>query len=462
MLSVYRRLARAVALVAPLVLVPHRASAEPATPVSVGTHRDTYALPNGLQVVLDEDHRAPLVAITVLYRAGRADDPQGRRGLADVIGWVLETAATRHLPRGDARPSLFQALTIHPFQIRAETFTEHAVLTVAVPSHALPLALWIEGDRMGFATDGLSDDQIDRGRRAAIDAQRRRDAVPFAAELAAAESTIFGPLHAYPRTFAAGKPELDGLTVADTRAQMHRLYQAGNATISLAGDFAPATVKPLIAEYFGALPAAAPAAATDPPRADLTAERRSVVTIDGARSTVLLAWPTPALYDDDDLRLDVLAWILEERLGHVLVGGQHAAADVGAHERSLHRASVFTVTVKVAATSTPAEVIKLVDVELARLRDGAPSDAEIASARDSILLRLASQHDAIADRSRALAVLAVGGSGGLARLISAYAHVDGAALQRTTRAFLPADRRVVITGNPRDAAASSRPLSAGR
>jgi predicted Zn-dependent peptidase len=465
MALLFRRFARGV-IAAALTGAAGVASAQPTlpAPVSPAHHVETYTLANGLQVVLDEDHRAPLVGVTVMYRAGRADEPPGRRGLADVITQLLVNGWTRHVPSADARATLFQALAVHPFQPRAETFAEHTLLTVSVPSYALPLSLWLEGDRMGFFTDGVSREPLAWVHGAPEEAQQRRDALSFSVELAAATVALYGPAHAYSRNFATGKPELDGLTSAEVRAQSQRLYQPGNATLTLAGDFATATVKPQIAEYFGALPGAVPIAAVDPPRPELTAERRSSVEIARGRRSVVLAWPTPKQYDDDDLRLDVLARILEARLGAKLGRELHATDEIGAHERSLRRASVFTVTLKVAAASTSDEAIKLVDVELARLRAAPPSDPEIAAARDALIVGLVSAHESVGDRSRALASLTFNGGGpaGLARTITAYSSVDGEALRRLAERYLPADRRVVIQGNPRGGASSSSSLTAGR
>jgi predicted Zn-dependent peptidase len=462
----FRRFAGAVITAAALVGAPGLASAEATlpAPVSPASRAETYALANGLQVVLDEDHRAPLVGISVMYRVGRADDPPGRRGLAEVIARILDSASTRHLPREEARASLFQALTVHPFRPHTEAFAENTTLTVLVPSHALPLALWLEGDRLGFFTDGISQEQIAWARSGADEAMQRRDASSFTAELSSAQLALVGPEHPYSRLFAGGKSELDGLTIQEVRARCQRLYQAGNATLVLSGDFVPAAVKPLIAEYFGALPATARGAVADPPRPDLTAERRSTVEITGARRTVLFAWPTPPLYDDDDRKLDALARILEARLGAVLVRERRAADEIGVHERSLRRASVFTVTVKVAAASTSDEVIKLVDLELSRLRAAPPSDVEIAAARDSLVLGLVSQYEAVADRSRALAAFTFNGGGtdGLPRSIVAYSRVDGGALQQLAQRYLPADRRVVIQGNPHSTGPLSYSLTASR
>ena len=126
-------------------------------------------LPNGLRLVVSEDHTRPLVAMLTCYGVGTNDDPPGKTGLAELVAKVLETSSTRHLARSDRVPLAF-AMGVDTPSTALSTQTRSTCSNITAPKTALPLLLWLESDRMGFASDGVTSTAIGEARKSVDEA----------------------------------------------------------------------------------------------------------------------------------------------------------------------------------------------------------------------------------------------------------------------------------------------------
>ena len=121
---------------------------------------DRYRLANGLEVILHEDHRLPLVAVNIWYHVGPADERPGLRGFAHLFEhmmfegskYVGEKAHFLHLESAGAST------------INGTTDFDRTSFYETLPSNRLELALWLESDRMGFLLDGLDSRKLETQR----------------------------------------------------------------------------------------------------------------------------------------------------------------------------------------------------------------------------------------------------------------------------------------------------------
>lgn len=436
------RTALALLLALPFAAAAPPAAAEPPPiPEGFALPAETFTLANGMRVVIDEDHRAPRVEIELLFDAGIKDDPQGRAGLASVMEYLFRYASPRQVTLGDT-PQLFAVLGGAPAGNRVEALDDYTRFHMEIEPRALAAALWLTSTRVGFFADGIEPDMVARAVehvRGARSASAEESAMDQVAE------RVFGAGHPYAHVF--GGPHADDLsqlTAQEARARAKRLYHAGNATLAITGDIAPKAVRELCERYFGPL-AGGPRAAAEPPIPALDKAIRISGAIPGSSSMVVAGWSTPRYFSADDVALDVAAAILSARLTRRLVDEQHLAEFVYARQRSLHTASMFVVSARLAAGKSADAVNAIVDEELSRLATSPPAPDELAGGRDQHVLMTVRRLDALEARGFLLATgtYHLGDPAALWRSLATRAKVAAAAVSRVVRAHLPLDRRVV-------------------
>ncbi len=405
---------------------------------------ERITLPSGLVVILNEDHRAPVVGYDLQIDVGARDDPPGRRGMAALIRQVLVHATTRHLGE-KSREAVLQALDAPRWTPETGHSLDGTWVHARVPSGALELALWMESDRLAFAEDGVDAEAV---RKAAEDAERG---------LARSEGGIDGRVRdeifvrvwgrGHPYGGAShGAPELGGVTAAEVRARLRALYGPANAVLALVGDFDRAQARELCARYFGGIAGGARLARTAMGPAALRGEQRVRIEagVDAPRITV--GWATPPVYEEDDAMLDVTGKILAARLQKRLVDGAGPAAEVVAREASSQGGSVFQVVVTLRPGRAAGEALAAVDQEIAALATAGPAEDEVRAGRMDWVTRQVERCDAPAQRAHELARIAsvTGDPARLALLPGAYAGATAAAVRRVAGAYLQPGRRVIV------------------
>jgi predicted Zn-dependent peptidase len=209
----------------------------------------TTKLANGLEVIVHENHRSPIVTVNVMYHVGARDDPEGRRGFAHLFEHVM-FAGSQHVAPGQFLALLDNAGAT---DLNAETDPDWTTYHETVPANQLELALWLESDRMGFLVNGLDQGRFDNARQVvARERQQRVLNVPGGRVYEMIMGTLFPPGHPY---HALGLAEsLDSATLDEARAFFDTFYAPNNATIVLSGDIDKAQALALVERYFGPIP----------------------------------------------------------------------------------------------------------------------------------------------------------------------------------------------------------------
>ncbi|HEY0528134.1 MAG TPA: pitrilysin family protein, partial [Gemmatimonadaceae bacterium] len=211
---------------------------------------EKYKLPNGLEVILHEDHSTPIVAVDTWYHVGSGDEQLGRTGFAHLFEHIM-FMGSQHVPVG----AFDQMLEAAGADNNGSTTEDRTNYYETLPSNALPLALWLDADRMGFLLPTMDLAKVNLQRDVVKNERRQRvDNQPYGR----ADETILAAL--YPRSHPYSWPVIGSMTdlsaasLADVQNFFKTYYAPNNATLTIAGDFNPDTVKKMVAQYFGSIP----------------------------------------------------------------------------------------------------------------------------------------------------------------------------------------------------------------
>ena len=414
---------------------------------------DKYTLPNGLQVILVEDKRLPLVAVNVWYHVGPANEVPGLTGFAHLFEHMM-FAGSKHLPRGLADRLLEGA---GASDSNGSTDYDRTNYYDTVPSNQLELALWVHADRMGYLLDVL--DQKSLTNQQDVVRNERRESVenePYGIVEEAFNQALFPKDHPYRASVIGSHTDIQNAKLDDVRDFFTRYYGPNNASIVIAGDIDKAKTRTLVAKYFGSLrrgPAVVRPQVTTPP---ITQEKRLVVPDRVELPRVYMGWLTPPAYQPGDAELAVAAQILaggkSSRLYKSLVYERQIAQDVDANQDSRALTSTFTIEVTARTGHTPAELEAAIDAELAALRDKGPTELEVERARNQIETAMLSSleklgGDGLADQLNHYNQY-TGDPGYLAKDVARLRQIGAADVRRAAHTWLQERARVLVAGVP--------------
>ncbi|MBZ0293753.1 MAG: insulinase family protein, partial [Anaerolineae bacterium] len=264
-----------------------------------------YKLENGLDVILVEDHTAPTVAVNIWYDVGGADDQAGLTGFAHLFEHMMFQGSA-HIAKGE----YFERVSEVGGSANAYTSRENTSYYSSLPAHYLPLALWMEADRM--ASLDVNAENLENQRSVVLEEyQQNYSNQPYTEVVEALRTETFD-YEPY-RNLVIGEPE-DVLSASlENVVAFHELYYVpNNATLVVAGDIDVDTTRQLIDDYFSQIPASEP-----PPQLPAYTPEESDGEVREAFQDpfasvpgVFIAWSVPPRSDDDYVALEVLARVL--------------------------------------------------------------------------------------------------------------------------------------------------------
>lgn len=444
----------ALALAAPLAAPAAASAAEPpgGQSVAVAIPFEKYTLSNGLEVVLHEDHRTPIVAVNLWYHVGSKDEPRGKNGFAHLFEHVMfqgsknvgEDMFFKYLERAGASDR------------NGTTSLDRTNYFETVPSNQLALTLWLESDRMGWLLDH-ADQKTFESQRDVVKNERRQnyENAPYGLVSQLVRAALFPAGHPY-HLLTIGTPEdLDAASLDDVKGFFRTFYVPNNATLVIAGDIDVARTKALVEKYFGPIARGAPPPVkTAPEPSSISVEKRLDVEADVELPRVQMTWATPPIFAPGDAELDLVAQVLAtgktSRLYKRLVYDLQIAQDVWAGQQSSQLASMFEIMVTLRKGKSPEQALKIVDEELDKLRKAPPSADEIERARARTVSGLVFQMERVTGRANALNSYnqLAGDPGYFPKDVARYERATEADLRRAAADLLPAGRRVVTVVKP--------------
>jgi zinc protease len=374
---------------------------------------EKYTLPNGLDVILVENRKLPVVAVNIWYHVGPANEEPGLTGFAHLFEHMM-FAATKHVPRGMADKLLEGAGVTDS---NGSTDFDRTNYFDTVPANQLELALAIHSDRMGYLLDVL--DQTALTNQIDVVRNERRQSVenrPYGIVEEALMHQLFPKEHPYYASVIGSHADIQNAKLDDIKRFFTRYYRPNNASLVIAGDFDKAKTKALVAKYFGSFKRGPEVGKPKAVTPAITAERRAVVQDRVELPRVFLGWLTSPAFAQGDAELSLAAQVLgggkASRLYKSLVYDRQIAQDVSASQMSNALTSMFVVDVTARPGHTAGEIEAAIDAEMARLRAEGPTEKEVERARNTILTAMISQIEKI-------------GGSGLANQLNQYNQYTG-------------------------------------
>src|SRR5229473_1343449 len=375
---------------------------------------EKYTLPNGLVVILSEDHRLPLVSTNIWYHVGPANELPGRTGFAHLFEHMM-FEGSKHVP-GNSHIRYLEAAGSS--DLNGTTDFDRTNYFETLPSNQLELALWLESDRMGYLPDKL--DQASLTNQQDVVRNERRQSIensPYGIVEEGVYHLLFPKSHPYHADVMGSHADIQAAKLEDVRNFFKLYYAPNNASLAIVGDFDPAQAKQYVEKYFGPLKRGAPVPKIVAVTPAITSERRAVIHDQVELPRVYEAWLTSPIFKPGDALADLSSDILgggkSSRLYKKLVYEKQIALDVSASQNSLILGSVFEVAVTARPGHTPEEIEKAIDEELAAFRMDGPTPAELERAQNGVETRT------IQGLQR------LGGFGGIADRLNEYNHYLG-------------------------------------
>jgi zinc protease len=366
--------ARVVASVLPTFLVLTLAQAQ------LAVKFERFSLPNGLEVILHEDHSVPVVSCNMWYHVGSANEKPGRTGFAHLFEHVM-FEGSGHVPVG----MFDEWLEAAGGQNNASTSADRTNYWENVPSNALELALFLESDRAAHLIDAMTPAKLD-AQRDVVKNERREsyENQPYGMASILLDENIYPPDHPYHWPTIGSMEDLTAASFDDVVEFFRKYYVPNNASLAIAGDIDPARTKALVQEWFSDVPRGKPVPPLGIPPASITQEKRLVHEDKVQLPRLYISWITPRHFAPGDAELDVLSNILtgskNARLFKRLVYDLQIAQDVSSGQESSFLGSKFSIVVTARAGHTLAELEEVVREELQRIKDEPPTLREVQRA----------------------------------------------------------------------------------
>ena len=409
-----------------------------------------YRLSNGLRVVLNEDHSAPLVAVNIWYHVGSKNERPGRTGFAHLFEHML-FSGSEHVGNNEH----FRHVQSVGGVLNGTTFFDRTNYFETLPSNYLALGLWLESDRMGFFLPALTQEKLDIQREVVKEERRQRyDNVPYGTAFERLLNLAYDPDYSYHWPTIGSMEDLGAASLDDVRDFFRTWYRPDNAVLTLVGDFAPDEAKQLVERYFGDIPAGGSIPRFDLQRRPIRGERRETFASPVQLPRVYRLYHIPEMAHADWIAADLLAAILSgdkaSRLERALVLEQQIATDVAAYVLPTESTGMFMAQATAKEGVDIEQVERALDAEIERIaREGVTED-ELTRAKNRAEVEFAHQVENYDSRADLIGMMATyfGDPGRIHTWLDPYRATTPATIAAVAAKYVVPENRVTSVFAP--------------
>ena len=342
---------------------------------------EKYTLPNGLTVILHEDHSLPIATINLWYYVGAKEEPPRRSGFAHLFEHLM-FMGTNRVP-GSGFDDIMEA---GGGSNNASTSLDRTNYFSSGPAELLPTLLYLDADRMEDLGRFMTKEKLDLQRDVVRNEIRQNvENTPYGRADDSAERIMFPVSHPYQKGVYGTHEDLEAATVNDVRDFFANFYIPNNCSLVVAGDFDPAKIKPLVEKLFASIPAGPKPNLRDRkdyPMPELGHVARTTMFDNVEQPRITFMYHSPAHFAEGDADMDLIASILaggkSSRLYQRLVLNDQTAVDVAAYQGSQALSSIFYIQVYAVPGVDLNKLEKSVDEEIEKLRAAGPTSEELA------------------------------------------------------------------------------------
>ena len=412
-----------------------------------------FELPNGLQVILHEDHRLPLVSVNLWYYVGSKDEPARRSGFAHLFEHLMFMGTKKvEYPKFD------EIMEKSGGSNNASTSQDRTNYFETGPKELLDTFLWLEADRMASLGDSMTAEKLETQRKVVRNERRQtHENRPYGMVYLEVPNRLYPTSHPYHNPVIGSHEDLEAATVEDVKEFFKRFYFPRNASLVIAGDFDPTEARRLVEKYFAPLASG--------PEASHVKEAASTSLPGTVKATLkdsvewplsLFVWHSPALYKSGDAEMDLLASILgggkSSRLYRRLVYERELAQEVEVAQDSNYLGSELYIHVYLRPEASQDEVEAEIDREIERFKAEGPTAREVERAKNKLETSFWKGLEGLGERADRLNryQFYFNDPGALTRDRARYAAVTPESIKKWAQETLKSDSRLLLRVVPKD------------
>ncbi len=355
---------------------PLAAQAAGAAGAAVDIPFTRHVLPNGLTLIVHEDHKAPIVAVNVWYHVGSKNERPGRTGFAHLFEHLMFNGS-ENFNRDFFGPLQEAGAT----DLNGTTNEDRTNYFQNVPVNALDLALFLESDRMGHLLGAVTQARLDEQRGVVQNEKREGENAPYGRVWEFLTPRLYPANHPYSWSVIGSMEDLDAAKLEDVREWFRSYYGPANAVIVVAGDVQTEDVKARVEKYFGHIPAGPPTARQEEWVARRSGHQRGLMYDRVPQARVYKVWNIPGWGSADGDHLALIGNLLStgksSRLYKRLVYDEQIATGVSAYAELREIGGLFVIEATAKPGGDLARVERAVNEELARFLAQGPTPAEL-------------------------------------------------------------------------------------
>lgn len=341
-----------------------------------------FTLPNGLRLVVHEDHKAPIVAVNIWYHVGSKNEKPGKSGFAHLFEHLMFNGSEHY------NTDYFQALeAIGATDLNGTTNEDRTNYFQNVPVGALDQVLWLESDRMGHLLGAIDQAKLDEQRGVVQNEKRQGENQPYALGWDIIQKEMYPPHHPYGHTVIGEMEDLNAAKLEDVHQWFKSYYGAANAVLVIAGDVNTDDVYQKVLQYFGNIPAGPTIARPSVNMAKRNGNTRATYQDRVPESQITMVWNTPQWGTPEavylDLTSDVLAAGKNSRLYKKLVYEKQICTSAAAFFGPSELAGNFYVQCNVKPGHTLEEVEAVINEVLDEFLAKGPTEDEVKRVKAS-------------------------------------------------------------------------------
>lgn len=343
---------------------------------------ERFILPNGLTLLVHEDHKAPIVAVNMWYHVGSKNEKPGKSGFAHLFEHLMFNGSENF------NDDYFQALErIGGTDLNGTTSTDRTNYFQNVPVSALDQVLFLESDRMGHLLGAIDQAKLDEQRGVVQNEKRQGENQPYGRQRNLLNKAMHPKGHPYSWTVIGKMEDLNAASLEDVQEWFKSYYGAANAVIAIAGDINPQEVHKKVLKYFGDIPSG-PTIARQKVNIPMHSGDTYEVYEDRVPETrILFAWNTPQFGEREDIHFDLISAILtsgkNSRLYKKMVYEDQSASSVVSYQSSSEISSHFVTWANVKPGEDADKVQMTLRKEIDRLINEGPTEAELKRVKAS-------------------------------------------------------------------------------
>ncbi|WHI46351.1 pitrilysin family protein [Microbulbifer sp. VAAF005] len=405
-------------------------------------------LPNGLTVIVHEDHKAPVVSTNLWYKVGSKDEPPGKTGFAHLFEHLMFNGSEN-----------FPGEYFEPFQrsgatdMNGTTSNDRTNYFVTVPKGALDMALWMESDRMGHFKGAITQEVLDEQRGVVKNEKRQGENAPYGKAFDIIAKSTFPKGHPYSWTPIGSMEDLDNASLEDVKKWFEDHYQPANAVLVIAGDVTVKDAMAKVRKYFGDIPSTGVQPRIKNWELPTQVKKREVVYDQVPQTRIYKVWNVPAVGSEVEDALELMTSLLANRKNSLLyrrlVRDEQVATSVSAFYYGRQLAGQLMIIVDVKPGQSVEKVEDLLNKELKEFAKNGVNADELRRVKQSEFAGLVKGLEKTGGFGGKSDILAqsefyFGDPGALIEGVEDYAKVSALEVQEVAEQWLKEDSYTLI------------------